>query len=435
MPISNAPLHWPKLSKWVSISRRNAIDLFPRSTYEDYRVSRRLLYQKLSVISRPETILSVCGTDSHRFSLTNLQKRVLSPSLGNGLILAEGDDWKEQRRLANKLSARPRLSQRINLDHAHLRLDNMIDNWLSSKGSPDRQKIHEDLLKVSIEMLAATLFGTTGVSATDDMLDTISAHREAIENFDILDAMGAPTWLRSQKMRRAHRISQRYNDLILTHLKSVGIFQELGSDDRIRDFAVSMMTGFESIANTSLWAIGQLARTSPEAQVAMVESEPDEVKLLQWSKPIKSPLDALIAETLRLYPPLPLIYRKARDRYRTVDGSFEKGEILCISPWIVHRHTKLWENPVEFRPERWLEKTPDEIPGYIPFGVGSRQCVGRYIGPALIRIILTRCIRRTRFKIAEAPSTVPRAGVTLRPLKPLAICALPREAAANNCAY
>ena len=89
-------------------------------------------------------------------------------------------------------------------------------------------------------------------------------------------------------------------------------------------------------------------------------------------------LDAVLKETMRLFPPAPVITRSATEADEVCGVPVYPGTTVLIAPWVLHRHEKLWDDPSAFRPERFLPGARETIDrfAYMPFGGGGRICIG-----------------------------------------------------------
>jgi cytochrome P450 len=111
-------------------------------------------------------------------------------------------------------------------------------------------------------------------------------------------------------------------------------------------------------------------------------------------------LDAVITETLRLRPPVPMVSRNVVAPYRLNGYDLDPGMVVALMIWQVHRRPDLYPDPERFRPERFLEQ-PASSPGFIPFGGGDRHCIGRSFATTEMKAVLRTIARRTRLVPAD----------------------------------
>ena len=125
---------------------------------------------------------------------------------------------------------------------------------------------------------------------------------------------------------------------------------------------------------------------------------------------------AVINEALRLYPPAYVTGREAI-RDTTIGGTrIPKRHIVLISMYTTHRDPRFFAEPDAFRPERWLDGLEKLLPrgAFIPFGMGSRKCVGASFAIMEATLLLATIARRWRFELAAGEiGTHP--SITLRP--------------------
>jgi cytochrome P450 len=126
----------------------------------------------------------------------------------------------------------------------------------------------------------------------------------------------------------------------------------------------------------------------------------------------------VIEESMRLYPPAATLSREAIAPDVVAGHALPAGATVFISPWVVHRHRRLWDEPDAFRPERFLAPARDAVPrfSYLPFGAGPRICIGAAFALQEAVILLATLLRSHRFEMqpgADAPGPVQR--VTVRP--------------------
>lgn len=415
--LSSAPLQWPNMWQWLPLARRNALKLFPQSCYQNLREDHRVFGQNLVVVSDPASIQHICGSAFKKYGLSNLHLRMLKPALGNGLIVAEGKEWSLQRRLALSLTRQTDKAEygRLTVE----RIDETIDGWLGNPRTavdPTR-----DLMLLALDLIALHIFDYIHKVGGQDVLEAISSHRETIENADIYDALSIKPDMASSKMRKAHKIAHSLDEKIDRAIKSVSKDQQpdLGNVP-LRDFVVSMLAGFESVTIGTLWTLGLLTQNRNILEDIQGQTSVISPPLIKKKTEVfETLLGRSISEALRLYPPLPLIYRTAKSDDITPSGVIAKGDLVCLSPWIVQRHHKLWDQPDRFMPDRFLNKSAKDIPAFMPFGLGARQCVGMHMGNNMIAAIVGRIIERCHIDLEGDVLPAPRIGVSLRPESPM----------------
>jgi unspecific monooxygenase len=118
---------------------------------------------------------------------------------------------------------------------------------------------------------------------------------------------------------------------------------------------------------------------------------------------------------MRLYPPAFLIARAAAAPDMIAGRPVKKRDIILISPWILHRHEKLWREPNAFDPHRFMTGTPPDRFAYLPFGVGPRVCVGAHFALVEATLALARLIGTFRVELLCKEPVMPIGVVTTQP--------------------
>jgi cytochrome P450 len=129
---------------------------------------------------------------------------------------------------------------------------------------------------------------------------------------------------------------------------------------------------------------------------------------------------AFVDEALRLYPPAFLIVRQAIGPDEIAGRPIKPGTAVSISPWVLHRHRRLWNDPEEFDPGRFMEGAePPPRFAYMPFGAGPRVCVGAQFALTEAVLVLARLLRRFRLELDGPATMIPRGLVTTQPDRPV----------------
>lgn len=125
---------------------------------------------------------------------------------------------------------------------------------------------------------------------------------------------------------------------------------------------------------------------------------------------------AVLDEAMRLYPPVYIIARKARQEARIGELRVDAGDLAVVSPWVLHRHRRRWRDPDVFAPERFLpgNPPPDRF-SYLPFGLGPRICIGAQFALTEATLVLAALVRRFRVELVDGERVMPVAVVTTQP--------------------
>jgi cytochrome P450 len=123
-----------------------------------------------------------------------------------------------------------------------------------------------------------------------------------------------------------------------------------------------------------------------------------------------------VEETLRLYPPVPLLVRQAQEPVEIAGQAVGRGDLVLAVPWLLHRHRRWWRQPDHFLPERFLPGAPERPRhAYIPFSLGPRVCTGAGFGLTEAVIVLATLLPAFRPRLAPGAKVFPVCRLTLRP--------------------
>jgi cytochrome P450 len=250
-----------------------------------------------------------------------------------------------------------------------------------------------------------------------------------------------PKYLRFQSARRAiDRVIQRYvdrkrqeielgypgSDLLTQMILSKDPETGSGMDSiQIRDEAVSiLLAGFETTGNLLSWMIGNLG-THPAA-LERLQVEIDSCSgnhALRAETVLSLPhLSSVVEETLRLNPPVWAWTKRALEKDVLGDFEIKKGQILFLSPYLVHRDPSLWKDPNRFDPDRWTPELREATKGaYFPFGMGPRTCVGKHFALLEAKLILTHFLSRFDYRLLGSDPLKPEFKITLGLASPLKV--------------
>jgi cytochrome P450 len=270
--------------------------------------------------------------------------------------------------------------------------------------------------------------------------------------FSILDFLPLPGWLqRIDKYREARNAPRQYYPVLdrmfaerrspdwaggkdlLWHLANVrdrSTGEQLTLDE-FRDEALTLgSTAATPIRPLSwIWYLLALypdAETRLHAELDDVVGEgplkPDHVGKLVY-------LRQLVEETMRLYPPLPVMFRWTKEDDIVCGRRIPKNSIVLVVPWVVHRHRKLWDHPDRFDPDRFsLERSASRSRyAFLPFSIGPHVCIGASLG--MMQILIGAAALAQRFRVRLVPDfpIVPTAWTNLRPAHGIRVTVEPRQ--------
>ena len=181
--------------------------------------------------------------------------------------------------------------------------------------------------------------------------------------------------------------------------------------------ATLFIAGHETTANLLAWAFYLLSQ-APEVEArAVAEAQSLGGRAAGWDDLPRLPyLRAVVEETLRLYPPVPLLARQAQQPVTIAGHGVARGDLVMVVPWLLHRHRRWWDAPDEFRPERFLAGAPERHRhAYVPFSLGPRVCTGMGFGLAEAVIVLATLLPAVRLRLAPEARVFPVCRLTLRP--------------------
>jgi cytochrome P450 len=386
-------------------------------------------------VSDPAGIRRVLLDNAANYDKGRVQKRVLGRLIGDGLLLVEGEAWRRARRTLAPLFAPRRLATTVR------RMDAIssarADAWLA-KGDDALVLVDREMTRVTFEILSATLF-------SDELGGDLAGFEQALLRFsqtaarvDPLDVVGAPSWLprvgrimgepalRYFEEMVAGLVSARRallsggeapDDLTSALIRAQDPETGVGLSDR--EVAANILTfilaGHETTARTLGWTLHLLSHAPDVADRVAAEgraldlSDPGWMETAPWTR-------AVLEEAMRLFPPAPLLTREALGEDEVSGVKVRKGTQVLISPWVLHRHALLWEDPSAFRPERFLPGAREGIDrfAYIPFGAGPRICIGASFAMQEAVLILSAIIRRLRLAPGDAEEPRPSQRITLR---------------------
>jgi cytochrome P450 len=418
----------------VAATLRSNLSIWPDYAFDVLVNKRTTLGLTALLVSDPDWVRHVMITNAVNYRRPSTVRRVAVPVGGDGLFLAEGDTWRRQRRILAPSFTPASLD--ILVPHFHeaaLHLLRSIDGHVQANLSEDFQdtaleavfralfSLPEDAARQKLSRLVRDFVNGAGrpglldgFASSENSFAFALGKRRRFQTawFGEIDAIVAA--------RRATPSTSGHGDMLdhLLALRDAETGEALG-DAEVRDQCATMFfAGSETTARLMFWASYLLTLDRDEqarVQAEIAAFPPDRVRTLKdldhWPR-----LKNVLYEALRLYPPLPHIMREAIGPDRIAAFDVSPRDQVWMSAWVMHRHRKFWENPTAFMPDRFAGKSAPwvQIPGYVPFGVGPRICIGLNFALAEAQIVLAHLLQRYGLSTGVRP-VMPVGRVTTEP--------------------
>jgi cytochrome P450 len=200
------------------------------------------------------------------------------------------------------------------------------------------------------------------------------------------------------------------------------------TDREVRDQLMTLMfAGHDTSTSTLTFMMHELARHPEvvarlrEEQDRVLGGEPPTVDQLEREMPY---LEMVLDEVLRLYPPAWIGPRRAVREFEFGGYTVPRGAYLNYCSWASHRIPEVFPDPEAFIPERFTRERKAALPrgAYVPFGGGSRICIGKRFGQTEVKLVATMLLQRLRLDalpgrtmtIRQMPTLSPKGGLRMR---------------------
>jgi cytochrome P450 len=425
--------------------RDSAIATWGQRAYEDDILRGRFLLRSSFILNTPDAIRHVLVDNYENYTRTPAGFRVLRPMVGKGLLTAEGRPWKHQRRTLSPAFT-PRAVATL-VPHMAAATDETIASLRAASGAPvDLRGIMQ---RMTLEIAGRTMFSFGMERHGATLRDFVMEYGDRLARPHLLDLLLPLSWPSPQDFSRA-RFRKRWTVFVsrlIAERRAAGKVEggpardlfdlmdaardpetgEAFKDEQLADEVATMiLAGHETTATTLFWALYLLAldpatqeKVAAEARPAAISGEVD-LDRLEFTR-------AVIDEALRLYPPVFLIARAALAADEVAGQPVQKGDVILIAPWLLHRHEKLWRDPNAFIPERFMPPapSPDRF-AYLPFGVGPRICVGAHFALVEATLALARIIGNFGVTLLDQEPVMPVGVVTTQPDRSPIFAIVPR---------
>ena len=400
----------------------------------------RLGFLRTVMVSSPSLAHEVLTTKDGAFTKAPGLTIFMRPVLGNGLLASDGELHGRQRKLLAPAFAHKRIAAYAETMAERAR------RWAASIEDGQELDVSDGMMRLTLEIVGKTLFDAEVGSDADAVGEALTTVMQTVL-VQLGSLVPLPPFVPSPRNLRSRRAVRRLDAIVYRVIEErraqggdrgdllsmlLDAKDEAGvamTDRQVRDEAMTLfIAGHETTANALSWTLYLLAK-NPEAR-AKVEDEIDalgRVPSYDDLKKLPYTLGAL-KEAMRLYPPAYILARRAKETVTLGTHVVRKNTIVFINVLGAHRRADVWPEPDAFRPERFTADQEKLLPrcAYMPFGAGSRVCIGNHFALMEGHVLLGTILRRLRFeRETDAPVDVEPL-VTLRPRGPVTLRARAR---------
>ncbi len=376
---------------------------------------REMLLERVTEFLKPEAIA--------------VKPHGLSRFLGHGILTADYEEWRPQRKLLQPLMHTARIAQYADT------MGSMGERLLTRWQDGAVRDIHADMTQVTMWIIAETMFGITVDQNAE--LETAGRSAQKIVVADLVSPL--PAWLTgrdaeaerinallTELVRRfvdEHRAENRpaRHDLLSLLLETRDEAGRPLSDEFLRDNILTMFfAGHETTANTLTWAFYHLAQ-HPEILERLQQEVDAVISPERW--PTLADLPQLpytlmvIKETMRIQPTV-ATFPRVINRDTALGGyRLKAGSVILISPYVLHHDPRRWSAPDVFDPTHFSADNEPAIPkyAYLPFGGGPRICIGNHFALMEAHILLALIVRHYHLHLVPGTKIKPLYQVTSFP--------------------
>ncbi|MBW4708147.1 cytochrome P450 [Roseobacter sp. YSTF-M11] len=423
------------LWRYARLFRRDIISAQPEHLYGAWMAEFRTPFFHSFMANDPTLIKLLLKDRPDDFPKSDRVGEGLRPLLGNSVFLTNGETWKRQRRIIDPAFEGGRLRETFPAmwDAAQA----MAERIAALEGQ--EIDVEPEASHAAADVIFRTLFSIPiEHRIAREVYDAFQTYQRSQPILNLAAFLPLPRWMPRGFRRSTKRSAARIRGLILhltrerqAQIDAGNAPQDLatkimttpdpitgdifGVDEMVDQVAIFFLAGHETSASSLAWALYLLAlypdwqdRVAAEAQT-VDKCDFGVLSNLRVTRDV-------FRETLRLYPPVPMMVRETVKPETLRKRTARRGAQLVLSQWHLHRHNRLWHRPDDFDPARWQTESGQASAkaAYVPFSAGPRVCPGA--GFAMIEgvLMLAHILRDFRVVLTDYPPPVPVAHLTVR---------------------
>ena len=446
----------PRRAGWVGRwrrARRNILAALPRRLFRAWMAELRTPFFASFVVNEPAFVDRVLVGECAAFPKHRFYRRVLGDLLGDSAFSTTARAWQRQRRIIDPAFGGGRLREAF--PSMCVAIEAMSRRLEAHSGQAIN--IEAEASHAAADVIFRTLFSVPiQEQSAAEIFVAFRCYQEAAPMLSTTDLLGLGRGLRFASPRRraqaqaANSIRQLLGQMITRRVEEIdeghapddlatalltGCDPEngrrLGAAEAADQIALFFMAGHETSAAAISWALYLVAgrldiqeRLRAEADAVIGDRAPEfcDLRRLSLARDV-------FRETLRLYPPIPMMVRSAACPTVMRGREIPVGSIVIVSPWHLGRHERLWERPHEFDPDRWRGAGSLPRGAFLPFSAGPRACPGAGFAMQEGTVFLAEIVRRFDLRQVSEHPPEPMAQLTLRSRNGIWLALSPRGSA------
>jgi len=435
------------LWRYAKLFRQDILSAQPAKLYRAWMAEFRTPFFRSYLINQPELLQTVLKDRPMDFPKSDRVGEGLRPLLGNSVFLTNGETWVRQRRIIDPAFEGGRLRDTFTAikDAGEAAVIRM-------RKQTGVVEIEEEMSFAAADVIFRTLFSIPiEHSVATKVFSEFRDYQRTQPILNLAAFLPLPKWM-PRFHRRKTKDTARSIRRLITELTTERMWaieagkapddlatkimttedpvtgQTFTTEEMVDQVAIFFLAGHETSASALGWALYLLA-THPEAQ-ARVAAEVAQAGTLGFGDMSKLRFTRdVFREALRLYPPVPMMVRETTCPEEFRDREVPKGSQVVLSPWHLHRHERLWDNPDGFDPDRYGTENGKTClrEAYMPFSSGARVCTGA--GFAMIEgpLLLAQLVQAFTFEAIDSEVPMPVAYLTVRAKNGIKLRVAPRS--------
>jgi len=400
----------------------------------------RFAHIPVLLVNEPEGVRAILEERADNYPRESESPRIMRQFIGDGILTANGQDWRDQRSALEPHLHRPAVERHFQVMSQEICA--ALDEWAARSADGRILDVARATKVVGLTTICQLLFGyRPSLEEAEQFTDHVTYGQEDVLRrlFSLIDPPLALPIARNVKLKEALRFAhafctkvvergQRrfekrgdYLEAVLRVARSHAAPGEAGPNlFWARQMMMTLMiVGSENPSNTVSWALALLA-SHPEVLKTLRSELTSEL----GSRPVQlddipklKRLRCVLNETLRLYPGGRGLDRRATAEDVPGGVRVPRGSVVFVAPYLMHRNPDVWRNAWAFDPDRWLPERKEPVPrfGWFPFGGGGHQCLGPVYAYQFMSLFLAEFLRRFDFALDPNHPLLPQALFTLRP--------------------